>query len=360
MKIKELIFFFLILLSKLRTNNRFEQKEQLIDFLGKILNKILDYSEENKLYEYAKNCIILSQTFFYKKSDDEKYYLIEKIKNNKWLTTYDFWFNFIEEMINKEIDKFLLSHHEMTKEDILNCSDKIDDKMKSKVSELLFSQLLPYINNMNEFKLSLKDIVNVTETFNSKYNYLNESQKESIFGLVTDNQKEVEKLREEYKKENATKIPNNQNTTPGNNSNTPYEKMINNININNINKTDNIINKNDKNKIETNNNSARNSNFALPKDNENNKTNSPEKSKNKSEGIFTTFVKNIISTKKEDKKENKPESKKDMPKITQKKEETENVSRKNNSISMTVNPESSNPFGVVLKKVPQKRDSNIV
>ena len=86
---KRTYFFFLILLSKLRTNNRFEQKEQLIDFLGKILNKILDYSEENKLYEYAKNCIILSQTFFYTKSNDEKYYLIETIKKHKWLTTYD-------------------------------------------------------------------------------------------------------------------------------------------------------------------------------------------------------------------------------------------------------------------------------
>ena len=35
-------YFFLILLSKLRTNNRFEQDTQLIDLLGIILNKIIN------------------------------------------------------------------------------------------------------------------------------------------------------------------------------------------------------------------------------------------------------------------------------------------------------------------------------
>ena len=50
-----------------------------------------------------------------------------------------------------------------------------------------------------------------------------------------------------------------------------------------------------------------------------------------------------------------------MPKITQKKDEYNNVSKKNSISMIKVNPESSpNPFGVVLKKVPQKKYSNII
>ena len=38
--------YFLILLSKLRTNNRYQQKKEMIEFLGNILNIILDESEK--------------------------------------------------------------------------------------------------------------------------------------------------------------------------------------------------------------------------------------------------------------------------------------------------------------------------
>ena len=110
--------YFLILLSKLRTNNRFEQNTDIIDLLGKILLNILDVAEKNKNYDNAKNCIILSQTFFCEKNK-EKYYLFEKIRNHKWIKSNDFWFNFIDRMIDPEIDRFVVIHPEVTKEKIL-------------------------------------------------------------------------------------------------------------------------------------------------------------------------------------------------------------------------------------------------
>ena len=130
--------YFLILLSKLRTNNRFQQKAPLIDLLGVILNKILEVSEHDLNYDNAKNCIILSQTFFCEK-DNQKYYLLEKIRGRKWLKSVDFWFHFIDKMIMQEIDKFIGIHPEITKEQILSGSEDISDKMKFKLSELLFS-----------------------------------------------------------------------------------------------------------------------------------------------------------------------------------------------------------------------------
>ena len=56
---------FLIILSKLRTNNRFCREKPLIELLSDILLIILDAAEKRKDYTSAKNVIILSQTFYY-------------------------------------------------------------------------------------------------------------------------------------------------------------------------------------------------------------------------------------------------------------------------------------------------------
>ena len=216
MKNKKMHNSFLIVLSKLRTNNRFQQTAQIIELLGTILNDILKVAEKDKLYENAKNCIILSQTFFYVENN-EKHYLLEKILKNKWLTSVDFWTNFIDLMIEQEIDKFILAHPEIKKSQILSGSDEINDKFRMKISELLFSQLLPYINNMNEFKVDMKNIVKVTEYFCDKYNFLTEEHQESIYGLLCEDKAKIEKYRKEYKKENNKKekkneLPKKENT----------------------------------------------------------------------------------------------------------------------------------------------------
>ena len=262
----KLHYYFLILLSKLRTNNRFQQEEKLIDFLGVILNMILDVAEKGKLYEIARNCIILSQTF-YNQKNDVKYFLIEKIKNHKWVKTKEFWAGFIDFMIDKEIDKFITAHPEITKEAIINDSQDISDKMKIKLSELLFSQLLPYVNNMNEFNLGLKNIVYITELIANKYNFLSEEHRESIYGLISDNKEEIEKYKKEFKK-NDTVIKKNIGLTgnsPGKSSNNNVLKKnmnynsykdINKININKIDK----INQNNNNNIKNNNNKDMNEN----------------------------------------------------------------------------------------------------
>ena len=248
--------FFLILLSKLRTNNRFQQNAELIDCLGIILNNMLDVAEKDNNYDNARNCIILSQTFFCEKNND-KYYLIEKIRNHKWLITTDFWVNFIDKMIDQEIDKFIVCHPEVTKYRILNGLEEINEKMKFKLSELLFSQLLPYVNNMNEFNLGFKNIVPIIEAFSQKYQFLKDEHKEGIFGLFADKREEIEKIRKECQNNNKfiKKInntcndkKNNKNlVTPGNNI--LFENNSKNNNNSNRNSL-NIFNKN----IDNNNN----------------------------------------------------------------------------------------------------------
>ena len=251
-------YYFLLLLSKLRTNNRFKQDEKLIDFLGVTFNMILDVAEKGEMYEIARNCIILSQTFFTQKND-AKYYLIEKIRNHKWLKTSEFWLGFIDLMIDKEINKFITLHPEITKKEILNGSQEISNKMKFRLSELLFSQLLPYVNNMNEFKLGLKNIVYITEQFTYKYRFLSEENKESIYGLISNNKEEIEKYKNEFKKSNE-KVKKRKNSLPVHNpvkntKNNSIEKKMNKnsyINIRKINTNDNTIKKSKNNNINKN------------------------------------------------------------------------------------------------------------
>lgn len=230
-------YFFLTILSRLRTNNRFKQSAQLINLLGDILLDILKHAKKEKHYDDAKNCIILSQTF-YSEENNEKSYLLEKIRKDEWLSSADFWIYFIDRMINQEIDKFVTTHDEISKSDILNGSKEINDKMKYKISELLFSQLLPYVNNMNEFKLGLKNIVKITEAFIEKYKFVEESHKESIFGLISDKHEEVEKIRKECKHNNEfLKIIMNNDTSKNNNKNKDTDlnnKISNEIKSNNI------------------------------------------------------------------------------------------------------------------------------
>ena len=418
--------FFLIILSKLRTNNRFQQDSELIDLLGNILNKILDYSEKEGLYDNAKNCIILSQTFFYEKNKT-KFYLIDKIRKHKWLTSIDFWVNFIDRMIDLEIDKFISMHSEIKKYDILYNQGSFNDKTKFKLSELLFSQLLPYVNNMNEFKISIKNIVQITETFSQKYKFLGEEHKDSIYALISNNKVEIEKLRKEFennsnllckiqnkndKKKNVNtpssndsknniNIDNkiNQNPSPPNiGNNTNKNNSINlsknaNINNNKNNNGDNVVRSNTivpnsinnlSNKIINNHSDSVNIQNKEKKTNENksnegilkkieNFQNKIFNLKNETKSDITpksdikkeAKLDNKNASKVEIKKETKPLPKNIKPEIKNpiKKEEQEKNNKKNEvekkqpikNNNNDSNQQQANPFGVVLKKVPNKK-----
>jgi hypothetical protein len=373
-------YFFLILLSKLRTNNRFQQDNQLIDLLGIILNKIANYAEHKLDYEMAKNCIILSQTF-YSEKNGQKNYLLEKIRKHKWLTSIDFWINFIDKMIDKEIDKFVKMREDIKKTDIIYNQDNLNEKLKTKVSELLFSQLLPYVNNMNEFHVPLKNIVQITETFSQKYKLLTEAQKESIFGLISDN-KEIEKIRKECEKNNTLLIKINDNKkTPSNTStfNAGKDKNIITPNVNNDkNKMKNEIMKMlSNNKKNTHNESSGinnniNQKNTKPQSNNNNTSSNNnqrtssiqlgtsshiQKSNNKPSTPHTTQKNNNnkpnntnsnnLNSKNSIQKNDIEKSKKEIS------EKSQMLKEKNISNKDSTNEPIGSPFGVVLKKIPK-------
>ena len=186
-----------VILSQLRTNNGFQKSKSLIKCLGKAFNKLLDHAEKNKLYEYAKNSIILSQTYYYTEENaKDKIFLSEEIKNNKWLTNPEFWRGFIHSMIQAEFER--LENDSNLPIIKLNRNEPMTDEVKSKFNDVVFSQLLAYISNMIYFISDKKIVLKIADEFIKKYDYLSNSNLDTLFGIISNDKEEIEKLRKEY------------------------------------------------------------------------------------------------------------------------------------------------------------------
>jgi hypothetical protein len=192
---------FLIILSKLRTNNRFCRDKPLIELLSQILLTILDNAQKKKDYLAAKNCVILSQTFYYtdESKENQKVYILEYIKKHVWLKSIEFWKDFILIMILKEYKK-LEDMNENIKVNI-GKNKNIPENFKPKIGEVLFSQLLPYVGNMNEFNLEKKFIIKIIDDINNRYSYLDKGNLETIYGLVCSSKEELDKVKEQIKQD---------------------------------------------------------------------------------------------------------------------------------------------------------------
>ena len=202
---------FLITLSKSRTNNRFCRGKDLIELLAEILTIILDNAEKTKNYDVAKNCIILSQTFFYlkEKKDDSKeenkVYIIEYIRNNKWLSSENYWTEFCLFNLLKEFKKLENIHSDIGLN--IEKNQNINENIKKKISEVMFSQLLPFVNNMQEFGVNNNIIIKIIDNILKKYNYLNKESTETIFSVIVPDSTVIEKIRAENNNNSNAKEP---------------------------------------------------------------------------------------------------------------------------------------------------------
>ena len=196
---------FLIILAKLRTNNRFCRDKFLIELLSEILIKILYNSQKKNDFTNAKNCLILSQTFFYYDTPEKKnkIYISNYIKKHPWLQSARFWGDFILTQILAEFKKL---------EDRSKSSDKVNislkknipDNMKPRLGEVLFSQLLPYVGNMKEVEVQPKIIVKIIETIIEKYPFIDEAHKNDVYKMIY-SPEEVAKIKEELKTDEELK-----------------------------------------------------------------------------------------------------------------------------------------------------------
>jgi hypothetical protein len=194
----------------LRTNSNFKRNKNLIDILGKSVQMMLEESEKKNDYWMVKNCIILSQTFYYEEEDDTnkiatKKYIFEYLRKNEWLSKKDFWVEYCSWLIEEE----LLKIGEMLKielNDIKN-NKTFSKKISAKISDVIFSQLLPSLNNMLEITHNKMEAIEIIYLFQEKYIYFAKESAENLFNIVSKDSEEVQNLRKEYelKKEQKEK-----------------------------------------------------------------------------------------------------------------------------------------------------------
>jgi len=153
--------YFLLILSRQRTKGYKKNPKLLKDFI-EIFKYILDKAEKENNLDEAINCVILSQTYYCeqigKNGEMTKKYILDDIRDNKWLSSFEFWEGIIDLMIKKEIEK---------NERINKNKNEIDKKNNN--NNIYFSQIFSYTNNMIEFNINKNEILDFVEKVCKKY-----------------------------------------------------------------------------------------------------------------------------------------------------------------------------------------------
>lgn len=187
----------LIELGRLRADGKLFSSKEHIEFISILLLEILKICEKKVDLKAAKDCILLSQTYYIlNEKNNEKIYAFEKIKKYKWIRSTKFWRDFLELYINIEFKKF----EEMYELDVkLKDNPELKQKMKTKVTEVLFSCLVPYVNNMMELNLDKRIILILIDEILDKYKYMDDGSKLNLEKFISNSPEEIEKIRKEIK-----------------------------------------------------------------------------------------------------------------------------------------------------------------
>ena len=224
-----------IVLSNLRAKSNFKKSKDLIELLAKGFNYLLSHVNKEDIFEYMKNCIIISQTYYYIDENNNKIYLIKLIKNNKYLNNSYFWREFIKYAIDQELTKFRKLNYLSILE---SESETYKLNKENEINEIVFSQMISYINNIFEFDINKRIIVKIVDELIKDYNCLSETNLENIYDIISTDKNEIEELRNEYSPslESESFIINEDNEK--------QNEIINSLNNNQLKEKDEIKNHN--------------------------------------------------------------------------------------------------------------------
>lgn len=170
---EDYILQFLFCLNNFRANGNLEFSEEQFNICKKIFSKTADYLLEHNNEKIYYLLIITSQTF-YKMDNGKKYFLQNEIKDKKFFLNAQFWTKFIEKTINEELMKL---------EEVLKKNNLSEDKKKSKINDIIFSQLISLVPSLNNFNLKKEDINSILIPIINKYNIC-EEKKKNIYSLI--------------------------------------------------------------------------------------------------------------------------------------------------------------------------------
>ena len=173
---KEYRNFFILYLNNQRKNGRYIRKKEIIKILAIMLNEILDINEKEIDMNSVKNTILLSQTFYYENEDKEKIYIDESLKNHHWVKTIEFWKNLIEYMISEELNRQYAFNTKKFEE-------KKEEEKSNVVSIVCFTQLISYVNIMQQFGIDKNQINDLIQLFVKKYS-IDNNYLEQIYKII--------------------------------------------------------------------------------------------------------------------------------------------------------------------------------
>ena len=242
---------FLKKLNKFRNLGKFSLPKKVFNLIGKILNKILDYSFIDNDYFSFKNCIILSLTFY--KEKDKNSFLIKRISNHKIFKDKQFWENYLEYIIQKEIIESLKNN----KKNIGMLIDKDQNENIKRYGKIVFAQLIGFCDNMIDFGFNKEEIKKLIEP-KIEYYQMEKTDVQIIYDVLNNkqpiqfefNDSEYEDIfSDEDNSENKKIDDNKQIKEIDNDNNIKNENNI--INkeeeqINNIKNNDNLLSNNKK------------------------------------------------------------------------------------------------------------------
>ena len=99
-------------------------------------------------------------------------------------------------MLKLEFDRFKVNHAYPDYD--IERGENIPDRIKRKLDEIVFSQLLSFITNLNDFEIDKRVILKIADEFIQKYKYLSESNIEGIYQIISKDKDDLDKLRKEY------------------------------------------------------------------------------------------------------------------------------------------------------------------
>jgi hypothetical protein len=108
-------------------------------------------------------------------------------------------------MVDEELKKLVGNFTELRLEDIKEKKD-FPPNLNNKISEVIFSQLLPLLANMVDITKDKVNAIGIVETFRSDYIYLKEANINSLYDAISTDKNEIESLRKEYMEAKKKKL----------------------------------------------------------------------------------------------------------------------------------------------------------
>ena len=167
---------FILILNEF-SQSKFEMPIRVFEVINNIIQNYLDEISNKKIIKNNTKTILsiamLSFIFFINK-DNQKYYLKEKLKNNKVFKSIDFWKNCTISEIDEDLKKIKSKKKEGEKEEL---------KRLKKINDIFLSKMLSSVDFMLKYEIDKDNIIKSIEPLMDIYK-MDEKSKDFLSSYI--------------------------------------------------------------------------------------------------------------------------------------------------------------------------------